>query len=333
VYIDDLVVTGNDPSSINSFIAAILTKFSVKDLDLLHYFFGIEVLPTPLGLFLSRHKYIRDLLVRTRMEGAKEVGTPLITTGSLVLKDGTPPANATEYRSVVEALQYLNLTRPDISFVVNKLFQFMHCPTESHWIAIKRLLRYLKGTIFHGLHLHRHRNLSLHAFSDADWAGNLDDRTSTTTYVIFLGGNPISWSSKKQRSVARSSTEAEYRAIATTAAELAWIQSFLTELQFPLSCIPVIYSDNIGANYVCGNPVFHSRMKHIAIDFHFVCDKVAHGSLRVSHVATADKLADALTKSLSRQRLSFLLSKIGISNGSSILRGRVKNIHHPLNTS
>jgi hypothetical protein len=167
------------------------------------------VLPTSSGLFLSQHKYICDLLVRTRMEGAQKVGTPLTTTSSLVLKDGSPPANATKYRSVIGALQYLNLTRPDISFTVNKLSQFMHCPTKSHWIATKCLLRYLKGTIFHDLHLRRHRNPSLHALSDADWAGNLDDRTSTTAYVIFLGNNPISWSSRKQRSVARSSTEAE----------------------------------------------------------------------------------------------------------------------------
>jgi hypothetical protein len=198
VYVDDLVMTGSDPPSITRFIATISTKFSIKDLGSLHYFFGVEVLPTSSGLFLSQHKYIHDLLVRTRMDDAKEVGTPLPTTGSLVLNDGSPPANATEYRSVIGALQYLNLTRSDMSFTINKLSQFMHCLSESHWIATKRLLRYLKGTIFHGLHLRRHRNPSLHAFSDADWAGNLDDRTSTTTYVIFLGGNLISWSSRKQ---------------------------------------------------------------------------------------------------------------------------------------
>ena len=132
VYVDDLIVTGNDSSFVKSFITALSTKFSVKDLGLLHYFLGVAVLPTTSGLFLSQHKYIHDLLVRTGMEGAKEVGTPLITTGSLVLKDGSPLANASEYRSVIGALQYLNLTRPDISFVVNKLSQFMHCPTENH---------------------------------------------------------------------------------------------------------------------------------------------------------------------------------------------------------
>jgi len=146
-------MTGSDPPSIARFIATISTKFSVKYLGSLHYFLSVEVLPISSGLFVSQHKYICDLLVRIRMDGAKEVGTPLPTTGSLIHNDGSPPTNATEYRSVIGALQYLNLTRPNIFFAVNKLSQFMHCFSESHWIATKHLLRYLKGIIFHGLHL------------------------------------------------------------------------------------------------------------------------------------------------------------------------------------
>ena len=121
-----------------------------------------------------------------------------------------------------------------------------------------------------GIHLSSTTPISLHGYSDADWAGDPDDRTSTGAYIIFLGANPISWSYTKQRTVARSSTEAEYRAIAAVAAEIEWVKSLLTELGVRLSNSLALYSDNLGATYLCANPVFHSRMKHLAIDDHFV---------------------------------------------------------------
>jgi hypothetical protein len=153
------------------------------------------------------------------MDGAKDVTTPLFTSVSLKLADSSSSVDSTEYRRVIGALQYLSLTRPDISFAVNKLSQFMHSPTQTHWTATKRLLRYLKNTIFHGINIRKTSSPTLTCFSDADWAGSLDDRKSTSAYLLFLGHTPISWSSKKQRAIARSSTEAEYRALATAAAE------------------------------------------------------------------------------------------------------------------
>jgi len=141
------------------------------------------------------------------------------------------------------------------------------------------LLRYLKGTIHHGLSFTRSSSITLSAFSDSDWAGNLDDRTSTTAYILFLGGNVIFWASCKQHSVARSSTKAEYRAIAVTSAELAWVQQLLRELHASPPAPPTVYCDNVGATYLCANPVFNSHMKHIAIDFHFVHDHVSKGLL------------------------------------------------------
>ena len=261
------------------------------------------------------------------MIGANSVSTPLSSSGSLSLADSPSLSDATEYRQVVGSLQYLSFTRPDIAFAVNRLSQYMHQPTTNHWSAVKRLLRYLKGSIDHGVFLHRHSPFNLHAFSDADWAGNRDDRTSTSAYIIFLGHNPISWSSKKQRSVARSSTEAEYRAVATATAELCWLQSLLKELCASPFEHPVVYCDNVGTTYLCANPVFHSRMKHIEIDFHFVRDKVQNGSLRVSHVSSADQLADVLTKPLPRQRFLLLRSKIGVSDGTTVLRGHNKNVN------
>ena len=133
--------------------------------------------------------------------------------------------------------------------------------------------------------------------------------------IVYLGRHPIAWSSKKQTGVARSSTEAEYRSLASTTAEVCWLQSLLSELEAPSPTKPVIYCDNIGATYLAANPVFHSRMKHLALDYHFVRQFVQSGELRVSHVNSADQLADALTKPLPRTRFDSLLVKIGLSNG------------------
>nr|CAN73909.1 hypothetical protein VITISV_029162 [Vitis vinifera] len=263
----------------------------------------VEVTSHTNGLFLSQSKYIADLLNITHMTEAKPAPTPLATTSS-----------------------NLSLTRPDIAYTVNKLCQFMHQPTSDHWNAVKRLLRYLCGTLDHSITLRRTSPLAFHAFSDSDWAGNKDDFTSTSAYIIYLGHNPISWSSKKQRTVARSSTEVEYRSVASTAAEIRWICSLLTELGVTLPQQPVIYCDNVGATHLCSNPVFHSRMKHVALDYHFIREQVQNGLLRVSHISASDQLADALTKPLARPQFNSLKAKIGLAPRPSILRGHDKDI-------
>ena len=205
-------------------------RFSFKYLGFPHYFLGIEIVPTKNRLFLNQHKYIRDLLEKFNMANAKPTNTPLCTTTSLKLVDGSATTDAKQFRSIIRALQYVTLTRPDLSFPINNLSQFMHQPIETHLQQLKRTLRYLKQTINHGLQLKNPKILKLEAFSDVDWGGNLDGRTSTSAFIIYLGGNPISWMSKRQRTVARSSTEAEYRSVAHTAAEVRWISHLLGEL-------------------------------------------------------------------------------------------------------
>lgn len=156
VYVDDIIITGNTVGAVQDFITKISQRFSLKDLGPLTYFLGVEVTPTQDGLFLSQRKYISDLLTRTHMSQAKPALTPLATSPTLTLRSGSPLSNPTECRAVVGSLQYLSITRPDIAYTVNKLCQFMHQPTADHWSAVKRLLRYLCGTLDHGISLFGH---------------------------------------------------------------------------------------------------------------------------------------------------------------------------------
>jgi len=327
VYVDDLIITSNNSYFAASVIQQLGRKFSLKDLGPLHFFLGIEVIPTQNGLFLTQHKYIKDLLARTCMDGAKDVTTPLSTSVSLKLNDGSAAVNPTEYRKVIGALQYLSLTQLDISFSVNKLSQFMHCPSIIHWTVTKRLLRYLKNTIFHGISIKKNVNPPLTCYSDTEWASNLDNRSSTSAYLIMLGSNLLFWSSRKQRAIARSSTKAEYRALATATSESMWILSLFTEIKFSLLNPSLLLCDNLGATHLSFNLVQHSRIKHIQIDLHFVQDLVRKNSLIIRYVHTNDQLADLLTKPLSKQRTDFLKHKIGLTDGSPFLRGRIKENH------
>lgn len=248
----------------------------------------------------------------------------MISSETLTLKGGTPHPVPTEYHTLFGALQYLSLRRPDISFTINCLSLFMQAPTSIRWRALKRLIRYLHGTLHHGIILHRKSPLTLHAFTDADWAGEKDNYRSTVGYIVYLGSNPISWSSKQQSTLARSSKEAEFRVVASTTTEVQWLISLLNEISISSSTIPVIYCDNLSATSYSANPVFHSRMKHLALYFHFVREKVQQGSIWVQHIAGDDQLADALTKPLPRPQFHYLISKIGLLTGSSILRGHIK---------
>jgi histone deacetylase 1/2 len=238
----------------------------------LHYFLGIEVERSKEGLIMSQERYAADVVKHAGMEKSKPVDTPLSMTEKLSATEGVSlgPDDASRYRSVVGALQYLTLTRLDISFAINKVCQFLHAPTIVHWSAVKRILQYIHGTLSLGLQVRRSSSMLVSVFSDADWAGCVDDRRSAGGFTVFLGPNLISWNARKQATVSRSSTEAEYKALANAIAEMMWIQKLLTELKVPHSQVARLCCDNIDATYLSQNPVFHARTKHIEIDFHFV---------------------------------------------------------------
>ena len=289
----------------------------------MHYFRGFQVFRDNTGIYLNQQKYVRDLLAKTNMTDAKPQSSPMCPSLKLSLASGTPLADPTTYRSIVGALQYLTMSRPDLSYSVNKLSQYLKAPTDVHWSACKRVLRYLVGTPSLGLHFHSSSPFDLQGYADADWAGCLDDRRSTSGYCVFLAGNLISWCSKKQTVIARSSAESEYRSLALATSEIIWVQSLLQELSIDLSSPPVIWCDNISAASLASNPVFHARTKHIEVDIHFVRDRVLDKKLEVRYVDTMNQIADVLTKPLHIPQFQALRDKLSITLSPVNLRGGV----------
>ena len=232
VYVDDIIIINSSSTAIEKLHTQLQDDFTIKDLDTLSYFLGIEVRHTSTGLVLTQHKYIQDLLSRTNMLTSKGVPTPMLPSEKLLLDGGEKlsPKDTTRFWSIIGALQYLSLTHSDISLCVNRVCQFMSSPTSVHWAAVKQISHYLYDIIDIGLCLTKSSIDLISAFSDADWAGNPDDRRSTKGYAIFFGGNLISWSSKKRSTVSRSSTQAEYKAVVDATTDLIWIQVLLREL-------------------------------------------------------------------------------------------------------
>jgi histone deacetylase 1/2 len=227
-----------------------------------------------------------------------------VSNGKLSREDGTLLAagDATRYRSIVGGLQYLTLTRPDLAFSVNKVCQFLHMPTTAHWSAVKRILRYVKGAMDVGLYIRKSNSRLVSAFSDADWVGSVDDRRSTGGFAVYFGPNLISWSARKQPTVSQSSTQAEYKSLANTTTEIIWVEALLKELGIETYRIPCLWCDNLGATYLSANPVFHSRAKHIKMDFHFVRERVAGRQLQIQFISTNDQVAYGFTKALGTQK-------------------------------
>ena len=276
-------------------------------------FLGFEALRTTTGLHLTQSKYTTDLLIKTKMHSAKPVPTPMSAALKLHAASGPAFSDPTLYRSTIGALQYLTYTRPNIAFAVNKLSQYLQQPTKLHWTTCKRVLRYLKGTIHHGLHFTPASSLHLQIYTDTDWASLIDDRRFTTGYCVFLGINLLTWSSQKQFVVARSSIEVEYCVLAHASTKVAWLRSIFSELGISLVNTPVIWCDNQGVSVLAANPVFHSRMNHIEVDVHYVREQVLDKKLVVSYVPSVEQVADLFTKPLSIPRFHYLLTKLNLA--------------------
>ncbi|XP_022876786.1 uncharacterized protein LOC111394991 [Olea europaea var. sylvestris] len=279
VYVDDIIVASNCSTSIASLKAFLHNQFKIKDPGCLRYFLGLEVASSSKGIHLSQRKYTLDILSDS----------------------GMPLPDPSSYRRLIGCLLYLAITRPDISYAVQLLSQFMDHPTDSHLSAAHKVLRYLKNDHGQGILLSSSSQLQLGAYCDSDSASCLDTRRSTTGFCVFLGRSLVSWKSKKQSVVSRSSAEVEYRSMTSTCSELTWIRFLLRDLQ---------------------------RTKHSELDCHLVRDKIQEGSIITSHIASQSQMADIFTKALPTYLLHLHLSKMGIVNlYSPSCRGLLHNTH------
>lgn len=312
VYVDDMIITGNDVEEISMLQKQLSVEFEMKNLGGLKYFLGIEVARSRKCIFLSQRKYVLDLLTEVGLLECKPADTPIIQNHKLGEYSDQVPADKVRYQRLVGKLIYLSHTRPDIAYAVSVVSQFMHNPSEDHMSAVMRILPYLKSSPGKGLMFSKHSHLNVEGYTDADWAGNILDRKSTSGYFTFVGGNLVTWRSKKQKVVALSSAEAEFRGMAKGLCELLWLKRLLTEVGLPPGSAMNLFCDNKAAIDISHNPIQHDRTKHVEVDRHFIKQNLEEKIIQFPFVKSEDQLADILTKAVSSRAFYDSLDKLGV---------------------
>jgi hypothetical protein len=312
VYVDDLIICGPNSNHIAEFKQQMMQSFKMSDLGLLSYYLGLEVKQKPGEITISQSAYAEKIVENCGMKGCNPVDTPMEQ--HVKLLPGKPELilDATKYRSVVGSLRYLVNSRPDIAFSVGMVSRFMETPNAEHWSAIKRIIRYIAGTIQLGCKYTKGAHSELLGYTDSDHGGDLEKRKSTSGVVFFLGGNIVTWSSQKQRVVSLSSCESEYIAAASGACQGVWLSRLLADLIRTEVKKFRLLIDNRSAQELSKNPVYHERSKHIDTRYHYIRECVSDGTVEVEHVSTDEQLANILTKPLARIRFVEMRRQLGV---------------------
>ena len=317
VYVDDLILPAKSEIELNRVKVALSKSFVMKDLGELNYFLGAKVIQSAKkeSIHVVQPSYTADLLKKFNMIDCKPISTP-VDVGSKLCKwsENDDLCDIKTYQSCVGSLLYLaGRTRPDIMYAVYNVSKFSCKPTKTHWTAVKRILRYLKGTMNYGLlYTKVGSSFDCVGYSDSDWAGDLNDRKSTSGFVFIMSGAPVSWSTKKQSCIALSTAEAEYVALSRAVQEALWLQQILTDLNCKNSKPMLLYEDNQSCIAICKNSVFHGKTKHIDIKYNFVKDHIDKKDIEVKYCSTDLMLADIFTKGLLGNKFQSLCNLIGI---------------------
>jgi hypothetical protein len=312
IYVDDITLFGESNKLLDQTVDVLKTEFKVNDMGHIHWLLAIQIDFTNTGITLTQTSFINSILHRFKMQDCKPVATPIDHDHHLVkARDGDERANATIYQQMIGSLMYLvTATRPDLAYTITHLSQFNSDPTISHLKAAKRVLRYLQGTKDFKLVYPWKSNMELSGYADSSYGNCLDTRRSFSGYVFKLGGSAISWRSRKQRSVATSTCEAEYMALAMAAKQFQWLQRGIRELLNYDKLPSALFCDNNSAIDISYNPKLNDRTKHIDIAYHFTRELVQEGTLTLLPVSSADNIADICTKGLARQTHNHLCAII-----------------------
>lgn len=313
IFVDDFCILSNNADMKENFKKDIKRFFKVKDLGNLKHFLGMRIIKEENQITIDQEEYIRKVLDNFAMTDSKPASTPADPNMKLVNPsiEEKEAAQHLPYQRLIGSLMYLSVgTRPDITHAVSVLSQFNSNFGTIHWNAAKRVLRYLKSTMHLKLHFQKKNTIAIKGYADADYGACLNDRRSYTGFVFYLNG-PISWESRKQRTVVLSTTEAEYMALSDASKESIYLKNMLKEV-FGLNNGVCIFSDNQGALMLTKNNVHHSRTKHIDVRHHFIRDSVANGNICIKYISTNEMKADILTKFLSKQRHLCLTKGLGL---------------------
>ncbi|GKC85456.1 retrovirus-related pol polyprotein from transposon TNT 1-94, partial [Tanacetum coccineum] len=293
----------------------LFTQKAGNDLLLMSFCLGLQISQSPRGIFLNQSKYASEIIKKYCLLTSGSVDTPMVEKNKLDEDLQGTPVDATLYRGMIGSLMYLTSSRPDLIYIVCLCARYQPKPTEKQLNTVKWIFRYLKGTINMGLSYSKDTGMYLTAYADADHAGCQDTRRSTSGSAQFLVDKLVSWSSKKQKSTAISSTEAKYIALSRCCAQILWMRSQLTDYAFQFNKIP-LYCDNKSAIALCCNNVQHSRAKHIDVRYHCIKEQVENGIVELYFVRTEYQLANIFTKPLPRERFNFLIEKLGMRSMS-----------------
>jgi hypothetical protein len=308
---DDLFLIGEE-KLIAECKKRLASEFEMKDLGLMHYFLGLEVWQSPKRIFLNQGMYTVEILKRFDMLECKPMNTSMEVKLKLLVDTSSELIDATLYRQIIESLMYLTNTRPDICFSMNTFSQFLIEPRRVHLVAAKHVMRYLKGIIDYGLNYDGDHNFTLSGYTDADWAGSVSNMKNTSRCCFSLGLAMILWQSRKQSSIALSTAEVEYIVACSASCEAIWLRKLLTSL-FDLEMrASLILCDNQRCIKMTENIVFHDKSKHIEIRYHYICDMVQRGALKLQYISMDEQVVDVLTKPLSRVKFEYFRDKLGI---------------------
>ena len=312
LYVDDLIFTGSNPNMFKDFKNEMTMEFEMTDIGLMAYYLGIEVKQKEDGIFISQESYTKEILKKFKMDDCNPISTPMECGIKLFKDDEAEKVDPTLFKSLVGCLRYLTCTRPDILYATGLVSRYMETPTTTHFKAAKRILRYLKGTIDFGLYYSVSDDCKLVGYSDSDWAGDSDDRKSTTGFVFFLGDTAFTWMSKKQPIVTLSTCEAEYVAATTCVSHAIWLRNLLKELNMSQIEPTEIHVDNKSAIALAKNPVYHDRSKHIDTRYHYIRECITKQDVKLEYVKSQDQIADIFTKPLKKEDFIRLRNALGI---------------------